>query len=765
MRRSKVVGALSVLVSLVFAGCGGGGGGGGTSGGSDLTGNDNGPPAFGTITSDLTVTGQTGAVTGRVTDEGGQPVGGATVSLSTVASRQAGTSPFSTLTNPQGVYQFGNLPPGNYSLTIQPPGSETLVLDTEVQPNLVTDNAAVHANADGGGAVTNGRVAGYVISTTGQLVAGARVVISGNGFEAAAETNATGEFRIVDIPPGRYTLRATMDGFEPGQVENLAIEADVTRLYRFVLRPPAARAGRIVGLVSSAAGQALPGARIVIRSGDSELVVESNSDGRYEAANLAAGVYRLSCSLAGYAAAVFEGLAVVAGQDTVRNVTLTPAVQYGLVVGTVRNAAGVALNNVLVRIAGEGVERSTRTNGDGRYSFGELAGGTYRVYATADGYLPATSGDIHVVVSQTTEANLTLQTDPATQRGRLVCTVRNEANAALAEATVIITSGDLTRQGLTNAEGRVEFNELPAGSYRIQVARNGYQSQVVEGVPVTGGQTTERSFTLQANVPTVGRLVGTVSNTSGEQLQGVLVTATRPGAENVAVTTNSLGRYEFNTLVPGTYKLYFQKDGYQATFVENVVVTGGQTTERNVTMTANAPTTGRLVGTVRNTGGDVLQGVLVTATRTGAANVSATTNALGRYEFNELSPGTYKVYFQKDGYQATFVENVVVTAGQTTEQNATLTANAPTTGRLLGTVRNAGDEVLQGVLVTATRPGVPNVVVTTSALGRFEFNELAAGTYKVYFQKEGYQATFTDNVSITAGQTVESNKTLQANAG
>ncbi len=68
--------------------------------------------------------------------------------------------------------------------------------------------------------------------------------------------------------------------------------------------------------------------------------------------------------------------------------------------------------------------------------------------------------------------------------------------------------------------------------------------------------------------------------------------------------------------------------------------------------------------------------MLVTATRTGAANVEVTTNAQGRYEFNELPPGTYKVYFAKDGFQPTFVDNVVVTAGQTTELHRTLQAAA-----------------------------------------------------------------------------------------
>ncbi len=533
-----------------------------------------------------------------------------------------------------------------------------------MQANLVTDNAEARANADGGGAATNGRVAGYVISTTGQLLSGVRVRDRGQRVESAAETNALGEFRIVDIPPGRTTLRATKDGFEPGQVENFPIEAGVTRLYRFVLHPPAAQSGRIVGTVRSNAGQALSGARVVVRSGDSELVVEANAAGHYEAGELAAGQYRVSCSLTGFSAAVFEGLAVVAGQDTTQDIVLTPAVQHGLVVGTVRNLASGPLANVLVRLVGEGVDRSTRTSADGRYSFGELAGGTYRVYATADGYLQATLSDLQVVAGQTTEANLTLTVDPATQRGRLVGTVRNEANAALVEASVTITSGDLTRQVLTNSAGRFEFNELPAGTYRIQVARNGYQTQVVEGVPVAGGQVTERNFTMLANAPSTGRLVGTVRNTGGEALQGVLVTATRTGAANVEVTTNAQGRYEVSDLAAGTYKVYYQKEGYQPTFVENVVVTAGQTTERNVTLTANAPTTGRLVGTVRNTAGEALQGVLVTATRTGAANVEVTTNAQGRYEVSDLAAGTYKVYYQKEGYQPTFVENVVVTGGR-----------------------------------------------------------------------------------------------------
>jgi len=56
---------------------------------------------------------------------------------------------------------------------------------------------------------------GTVLDSAGGAVAGARVEITGPGTPSAASTNETGAFSIDEIPPGRYSMRITANGFAP----------------------------------------------------------------------------------------------------------------------------------------------------------------------------------------------------------------------------------------------------------------------------------------------------------------------------------------------------------------------------------------------------------------------------------------------------------------------------------------------------------------------------------------------------------------------
>jgi hypothetical protein len=77
--------------------------------------------------------------------------------------------------------------------------------------------------------------------------------------------------------------------------------------------------------------------------------------------------------------------------------------------------------------------------------------------------------------------------------------------------------------------------------------------------------------------------------------------------------------------------------------------------------------TGTLVGTVRNQQNQAIVGATITA---GA--YTATTNASGVYSMN-LPAGTYAVTCSATGYQSLTYENVIITAGQTTQRNFIMT--------------------------------------------------------------------------------------------
>ena len=69
-----------------------------------------------------------------------------------------------------------------------------------------------------------GRIEGTVRSaTTGDALANAQVSVVGRRLSAT--TDARGFYRVSDVPPGTYTLRAALVGYSPVSVTNVAVSA------------------------------------------------------------------------------------------------------------------------------------------------------------------------------------------------------------------------------------------------------------------------------------------------------------------------------------------------------------------------------------------------------------------------------------------------------------------------------------------------------------------------------------------------------------
>jgi hypothetical protein len=102
-----------------------------------------------------------------------------------------------------------------------------------------------------------------------------------------------------------------------------------------------------------------------------------------------------------------------------QTVSITQVSSYGLISGSVNNAVdGGALDSVDVNLAGP-VQRSTRTNSDGVFSFAELPYGTYQVSATKAGFIQNTKTVQLLSSSESVEFVLTPVLDPNQYRAVL----------------------------------------------------------------------------------------------------------------------------------------------------------------------------------------------------------------------------------------------------------------------------------------------------------------------------------------------------------
>ena len=167
--------------------------------------------------------------------------------------------------------------------------------------------------------------------------------------------------------------------------------------------------------------------------------------------------------------------------------------------------------------------------------------------------------------------NSVTPTGTARIRGQIVSA---ETGAPLRRATVRISSGELriNRSVNTDADGRYEAADLPAGRYNIFVTRNGYVSlqfgqrrPFESGRPLDVGeaQTVEK---IDFALPRGAVITGRVTDELGEPLAGVRMQAMRhqylPSGQRQLVpagtsffnfVTNDLGEFRLYGLMPGAY--------------------------------------------------------------------------------------------------------------------------------------------------------------------------------------------------------------------
>ena len=261
---------------------------------------------------------------------------------------------------------------------------------------------------------------------------------------------------------------------------------------------------------------------------------------------------------------------------------------------------------------------------------------------------------------------------------------------------------------VTDAEGKYSFVGLPLGQYSVSVVdptsgplagtkpTEAYTGRYKTTADVTIAEATGSVIDVNfgfVKPASVGDKVWMDVNRDGLQdadepaLPGVTVTLTYEDGSAVtdasgnpvaAVTTDANGKYSFENLLPGGYKVSFQAPaGFEATTSEagddraadsngataSVTVAQGQTDD---TIDFGAVGTGvigdQLFVDVNQNGGGapdagdkVLPGVKVTLTWTGPGGITrtyeTTTDADGTYKFENLLPGEYKVSIDPETLQ------------------------------------------------------------------------------------------------------------------
>jgi len=260
----------------------------------------------------------------------------------------------------------------------------------------------------------------------------------------------------------------------------------------------------------------------------------------------------------------------------------------------------------------------------------------------------------------------------------------------LRRATVRISANELriNRSVNTDADGRYEVTDLPAGRYNIFVTRNGFVSlqfgqrrPFESGRPLDVGQaqTVEK---IDFALPRGGVIAGRITDELGEPMAGVRMQAMRhqylpngqrqltPAGGFFGVSTNDLGEFRLYGLMPGAYIVTanpsdamvvvpggaaaaaLESEGHGPTFYPGTVssdqaqaVTVGIGEEANASFAMVVSRMTRITGIVRNSQGQPIPNAMLSIrSRNGSGMFMRGLPGVGsdgRFTFSNIPPGEH----------------------------------------------------------------------------------------------------------------------------
>ncbi|HET7617827.1 MAG TPA: carboxypeptidase-like regulatory domain-containing protein [Vicinamibacterales bacterium] len=159
------------------------------------------------------------------------------------------------------------------------------------------------------------------------------------------------------------------------------------------------------------------------------------------------------------------------------------------------------------------------------------------------------------------------KTGTARLRGRVVSA---DNGSPIRRAQVRISGGDLGRgqAALTDADGRYEFRDLPAGRFTLSVVKAGYVNMQYgqlrpfepgKPIDVSDGQSIENAnFVLPRGSVIAGRIVDEFGEPVADAMVSAMRSQFRPGGRRLVpagriAQTNDLGQFRIYGLPPGDY--------------------------------------------------------------------------------------------------------------------------------------------------------------------------------------------------------------------
>jgi protocatechuate 3,4-dioxygenase beta subunit len=595
-------------------------------------------------------------------------------------------------------------------------------------------------------------VEGRTVDPDGKPVAGARIYLNptgpaamGSGFVIftsdsmrEAISGDDGAFRIEDVAPGSFELKAQAPGRQSAERSNLEVAGgqDLQGV-EVVLPAGAVLAGRVL-----ASGRPVPGAEVQLVEPETSIArmlinpprANADGDGYYRLDGITPGARDFQVEAKGFRRAARE-LEVREG-DNALDFALEAGVEIS---GRVVDGDGtpVAAAQVLLKEGFNSWDLPTAASGpDGTFTLTGVADGTYKISARKEGFVFGGGGE-EVTVAGTSLSGVEVELITG---GAIVGQLTGLDFTELSQVSVSVDGGFHT--------GRVS----PDGNYRIEQVEPGERKVVasVRGARQAEGRVTldpgEREARLDLEFKDGHLLTGQILR-NGEPASGVHVTLSGPGVAGRWSDTDHEGRFRFEGLDNGTYDLEVLDRRGQSSHKESVELSRDRDLEIRL---ATALIVGRILDSSDK---GPVSGAQVTLLQPEGQEsqsfmkLEAVTDVDGEFRLPDVPEGSWRVRAILSGY-APGERTVEVDAGsppddleillQATE-GVTLEAVLPS-GRPPDSIQTAVLDPVSGrVAATATYPVGEN--------GRVRIASVAPGNWDLLLEADG-SAPF--SVPVTA---------------
>ena len=659
-------------------------------------------------------------VTGKVKDSvSGALLSGVTVKVTQQSSRSA-------TTNSSGVYSITSVSAGTVTLTASKSGYVTQVTGNLTVPSSGTVTAPDIL------LVKVGTITGTVVNASGgAAVASATVTVTGTS--TSTTTSSAGTFTL-SYAPGICTLTVSKSGWKTTTTAAITVTSgQTTNVGNISLTQLATVTGKVK---DAGSGSYISGVVVTLQS-DPAVTATTASTGTYTLSNVPVGTQTLVYSKAGYLTKTSSPINVVAGTNTLADVSLSRV--YGSVAGTVTDAqaANAALPGATVTVTGSSPAITATTATDGSFVLANVPVGSVTLTVSKTNYANLTSGSLSVSEGQTTPAGtLALNRTTVTVSG----TVKTSSGTAISGATVTVAE-QAGKTATTTSTGSYTLSGVYWGTVHVTAAKSGYGPST-QTLTLQPGTNATCNFTL---VAAVGTISGTVTDAQAASaaLPGATVTVTG-SSPAITATTATDGSFVLANVPVGTVTLTVSKTNYTNLTSGSLAVSEGQTTPAG-TLALNR-TTVTVSGTVKTSSGAGISGATVTVEE--QAGKTTTTTSTGSYTLSGVYWGTVHVTAAKSGYGPS-TQTLTLQPGTNATCNFTLGAGV---GTITGTITDAqnGGAGLGGATVKVNSV-TPVISATTASDGTYTLAGVPVGTRTVNASAASYVAADSGNITVTQG--------------